>query len=289
MAAQACADYGSDMRWRWIGAIVVASVLAIVALGYRNARADPIVRHATIALSDWPEGAAPVTVALLADIHMESAAMDAQRLGRIVAQVNALRPDLIALAGDFVAGSGEEEAVRAAPLLTAALSRLKAPLGTVAVLGNHDHWTDPPRVRAALARAGILVLDNAAIARGPLAIGGVDDPFTGHARVATTVDAMRRLRGAGVLIAHSPDVAIGLPPDVHVVLAGHTHCGQIVLPIIGAPIEVADPRYRCGLIREAGRTVVVTAGLGTTDLPLRFGAPPDVWLVTFTGGRGALR
>jgi predicted MPP superfamily phosphohydrolase len=240
------------MRWRWIAAIVVLGAVTMAALGYRNARADPIVRHATIALPDWPGGAAPVTVALLADIHMESATMDAQRLDRIVAQVNALHPDLVALAGDFVAGSGEEEAVRAAPLLTAALSRLKAPLGTVAVLGNHDHWTDPPRVRAALARAGILVLDNAAVARGPLAIGGVDDPFTGHARVAAAVDAMRRLRGAGVLIAHSPDAAIGLPPDVHVVLAGHTHCGQIVLPIIGAPIEVADPRYRCGVIREPG-------------------------------------
>jgi predicted MPP superfamily phosphohydrolase len=275
------------MRWRWIAAIVLAAAAALVALGYRNARADPIVRRATIALPDWPAGGPPVTVALLADIHIESATMDARRLDRIVAQVNALHPDLIALAGDFVAGSDEEEAVRAAPLLTAALSRLEAPLGTVAVLGNHDHWTDPARVRAALDRAGILVLDNAAVARGPLAVGGVDDPFTGHARIAPTVEAMRRLRGAGVLIAHSPDAALGLPSGVHVVLAGHTHCGQIVLPIVGAPVEVADPRYRCGLIREPERTVVVTAGLGTTDLPLRFGAPPDVWLVTFTGSRRA--
>ena len=82
-------------------------------------------------------------------------------------------------------------------------------------------------------------------------------------------------------MAHSPDVPGGWRG---LVVAGHTHCGQIVLPLLGPPIAVAAPRYRCGIVREAGRTTIVTAGTGTSVLPFRLGAPPDWWLLT-VGGR----
>lgn len=63
-------------------------------------------------------------------------------------------------------------------------------------------------------------------------------------------------------------------------LAGHTHCGQIVLPLYGPVAQVAAPRYRCGIVHERGNMIVVTAGLGTSTVPLRFGAPPDLWVLT---------
>ncbi len=261
-------------------ALIVAFIAgAVFLIGYRNARADPVVRRVTMALPDWPAGKPPITIALMSDIHMESMAMDEGRLARIVGQVNALHPDLVVLAGDFIEGRGVGEADRAIPLLARPLSQLKAPLGVVAVLGNHDHWTDPAPIAAMLRRIGVVVLVNQGEGLGPLALGGLDDPATHHDRIAPTQAALATLAGAGVMVAHSPDVAVKLSRRTTLLLAGHTHCGQVVLPLIGAPVEVTNPRYRCGIVRDPHRLTVVTAGLGTSNLPIRFGAPPDLWLV----------
>lgn len=265
---------------RYLAVALVLVVLAALLLwaGYRSARADPIVRRAAFALPDWPAGEPPITVALLSDIHMESAAMDEARLARIVAQVNALRPDLVVIAGDFIEGFDATEAAHAGPIIARQLRGFAAPLGTVGVLGNHDYWTHAPTVVRSLARAGVLLLDNDAARIGPLAIGGLDDWSTGHARIDLVESALARLTSAGVLIAHSPVIG-NAGPRIRLVLAGHTHCGQVVLPLIGAPVEVTASRYRCGIIRDPGRITIVTAGLGTSNLPLRFGAPPDLWLI----------
>jgi len=278
---------------RWLLRMMIALTVAagiVAAIGYREARQLPIVRRATIALPDWPAGAPPVRVALVADIHMASAVMDETRLTRIVDEVDALHPDLVVLAGDFIDGRGKKEAARALPILRRRLAALRPPLGSVAVLGNHDRWTDPQAVKKTLDGAGVTVLINQAVERGPLAIGGIDDSSTGHPDEKRTAEQMRRLPGARVMIAHSPDAAHELPADIHLLLAGHTHCGQVVLPLIGAPIDVADPRYRCGMVRDPGRVTIVTAGVGTSDLPLRIGAPPDLWFLTLEGsGRRSAR
>ena len=262
--------------------IVLLLAAALFAIGVANARADPVVRRVTLSLPNWPTGARPVTVALVSDIHLGDETTDEPRLARIAEQVTALRPDLIVLAGDFIAGHHPGKAAAQAPALTRALARLRAPLGVVAVLGNHDHWTGSGDVIRALAAAHAATLSNRAIRRGPLAIGGVDDAYTHHDRTAATLAQVRALGAAPLVVTHSPDIAPQLGADTPVLLAGHTHCGQVVLPIFGAPSVPSryGGRYLCGVIRERARTTVVTAGLGTSSLPLRFGAPPDVWLVT---------
>ncbi len=262
---------------------------ALLLYGWLQARADPVVRRTAVALPEWPVGSPPVTVALIGDVHIGNAAMDIRRLTRIVAQVNALKPDLVVMVGDFIAGHEADSAVRMAPMLTEPLAKLRAPLGTVAVLGNHDHWTGAAAVTAALERAKVLVLRNGAAVRGPLAIAGLDDRPTRHARLADTLAAVKTLAGAGVMLAHSPVLGGRLSPRVRLVLAGHTHCGQIVLPIIGAPRQVTIPRYRCGVVRDPGRLTIVTAGLGTSMVPVRIGAPPDIWLVRLGGDVARLR
>lgn len=261
--------------------LLLLAVLALAALGwcYAQAVSDPVVRRAVIALPDWPVGVPPVRVLLWSDLHLGNAATGQARLARIVEQANALRPDLIVIAGDFVGGEAREDAAEAAELL-ATLRDLRAPLGALAVLGNHDHWTDAAAVRRALEGAGVTVLANAAVRRGPLALGGLDDMVTGHAKFSPTFRATRRIDGARVILSHTPDVARFTPPDMPLLLAGHTHCGQIVLPLYGPLTQVSAPRYRCGLVREGGRTIVVTAGTGTSVLPLRLGAPPDMGLLT---------
>lgn len=224
-----------------------------------------------------------MTVALLSDIHIGGPAMDVPRLERIVAQVNALRPDLVLIAGDFISGEDPARGARAAARLGAPLSGLRARHGVLAVLGNHDHWTAPELVRAQLARANITVLANTVARAGPLTVGGVDDPFTDRDR---TADVLARMTRPGLILAHSPDIAPQTPRGT-LVLAGHTHCGQIMLPIVGPAVTTSpslgrrlyDPKYRCGLVRQDGKVVVVTGGLGAS-LPLRLGAPPEVWSLT---------
>jgi predicted MPP superfamily phosphohydrolase len=238
------------------------------------------VRYATLGLADWPAGAAPIRIALISDLHVGSASTDPARIARLVTRVDALRPDLILLAGDFLAGYDPVGPATTRRLLTP-IARFKAPLGVFAVLGNHDHSTGAETVGAILGNLGVNLLSNQAVRIGPLALGGLDDPVTMHAKAGPVIEALRRMAGARILLAHSPQNAGSLPPDMRLMLAGHTHCGQLVLPLIGAlDNRLRHDPYRCGLVRERGRVTIVTAGIGTSELPLRLGAPPDFWILT---------
>lgn len=262
--------------------VLVALGLGLIGWAYWTAVADPVVREAEVALAGWPEGAPPVRAVLISDIHVAGPDMPPGRLARIVEQINALRPDIVLIAGDFV--SDKRMSTRFYPLgeAVAPLAGLRSRFGAIAVLGNHDHWRDAGEARAVLGRIGITVLDNEAIAAGPLAVGGLDDAFTGHEDLAATLARLRALPGARILLSHSPDPFPHVPAEIGLVLAGHTHCGQVRLPLIGAVSTMSDhgDRYACGLLREGGKTLIVSAGLGTSILPLRLGAVPDLWLVT---------
>ena len=254
-------------------------VAALGLWGHLNATADPVVRRALIAEPAWPRGAPPTRMLLMSDIHFGNWSMNASRLERIVGQANALHPDLVVIAGDFLAGYDNKPTIAAQ--LVRPLSELRAPLGVVAVLGNHDRKFDPSVVIQALKRAGITLLLNQAVRRGPLAVGGAADGFHWQALVETARH-MRGIDGVPILVAHEPDSAAGRPHDMPLMLVGHTHCGQIVLPVIGplTPEIVKNQRYLCGFVRDAIGATVVTGGLGTSEAPFRFGAPPDMWLLT---------
>lgn len=267
------------------GLALLAPVLlgaALLAFMYWTATRDLVVRRARLAMPDWPAGARSVRVALLSDIHVGGPDMPPERLARVVEQTNRLRPDLVLFAGDFVSDKRTSTRTYPADAALAPLGRLRAPLGAVAVLGNHDHWRGAAAITAALRAARIRVLDNEAFTAGPLRLGGVDDAHTGRADVPTTVARMRAGPGARVLLSHSPDVAPSVPADVTLVVAGHTHRGQIRLPFVGAvsTMSAYGNRYACGLVREGRRRVVIGAGVGTSVLPLRLGARPDLWLLT---------
>jgi predicted MPP superfamily phosphohydrolase len=262
-------------------AVVAVIAASMVALGYREATSMPITRRASVGLADWPRAAPPLRVILLADIHVAGPDMPPARLATIVAQVNYFRPDIVLIAGDFIGDKDVGTRRYSLPEAVAPLRGLRSRLGTFAVLGNHDHWRNAGETRAALTALGVRVLDNDAVQAGPLAIGGVDDAFTQHADLASTVAAMRALPGAKVLLSHSPDPFPDLPRDIPLMLAGHTHCGQIVLPLVGPLVTMSayGRRYACGRVDEGGKTLFVSAGLGTSVLPLRLGAPPDLWLL----------
>lgn len=270
-----------------LGAVLLSGVIVI---GYMVSVAsrDPVVRRANVAMPGWPRGSPPLRVVLLADIHVGPPDMPSSRLERIVGQVNGLDPDLVLIAGDFVSdkhmGRAEDLAEALSPL-----TRLRPLLGVYTVQGNHDHWRGK-EVPIALHKTGVTLLTNQAAHVGPLSLGGVDDAFTGRDNVPETVTAMRRLRGSRVLLTHSPDVVPSTPNDVTLILAGHTHCGQVSFPLLGALYYESkyDGRFGCGVTSGGGaKRVITSAGLGTSMLPIRLGAVPDIWLITL--GPGARR
>lgn len=260
--------------------------ISVLALGYATATRDPVVRRLTVHMRGWPAGAAPMRVVLISDLHVAGPETPPARIARIVAQVNALRPDLVLIAGDTEQERVLSTRIYDAAEATAPLAGLRARYGTIAVLGNHDYSDAggtnlPPR----LAANGITVLRNQAVRRGPLTVAGADDLYHAKFRVDRLVRAAARLPGPTLVLSHTPDVVPTLPDSLPLVVAGHTHCGQIVLPFIGAPKTGSHykKRYLCGLIREPGRDVLVTAGIGTSNVPLRIGAVPDLWLLTLDG------
>jgi predicted MPP superfamily phosphohydrolase len=258
-----------------------------VTLGYRNATAAPVVRYLTIHSPDRSSEARPLRVVLFSDLHVQGPDMPPSRLARITAQINALDPDIDLIAGDFVGSSRLGKAYSPDEAVTP-LRDLRTRFGVYAVLGNNDD--QPAATRAALERAGIRLLMNEAVSVGPVAVGGLDGRLAHSAtalRAARTraFDSLRRLPGFKILIAHRPDEFVAAPPFINLTVAGHTHCGQVVLPIVGALLTGSDygRKYVCGVYRDESKILVVTAGLGTSHIPVRMGAPPDIWLIILEG------
>lgn len=253
-------------------------------VGLSNATSVPIQRSTSISIAELPADMRPIRIVLLSDIHVGNLAMRPERLTEIVRQVNGAKPDIILLAGDFIIGESEAGAAKRA-LDLAPLSGLRAPDGVFAVLGNHDHWTDPKAIRRSLADAGISVLENEAVRLGGIALVGIGDRFSGHDDIPLAAKRAEAIDGVPVAFTHSPDISPDLPGQFRVLFAGHTHCGQMVSPLIGPIVRYSqgrrlyDQKYRCGRIDDANRSTIVTAGVGPGAVPLRFNAMPDWWLI----------
>jgi predicted MPP superfamily phosphohydrolase len=276
---------------RRLGAFAVilgAALTAAGCVGVRNATSTPEARVASVHLAQLPSNSPPIRIALLSDIHVGNIGMRPERLASIVRSVNAARPDIVLLAGDFVIGESKKGTAERSYDL-ALLADLRATHGVFAVMGNHDHWTDLDAIQSRLTDAGVQVLENEATTIGPITLVGLGDRFSGHDDIALAAARSKTLGGIPVAFSHSPDLASDLPQNFRLLLAGHTHCGQMVAPVIGPIVRYSkwrrlyDPKYRCGRIDEAGRSIFVTAGVGSGAVPLRFNAMPDWWLVELRG------
>lgn len=272
---------------RWLRSLLLLAIVgaALLGKGYWNATHDPVIRKAAVEVDGWSAGQPPLKILLLSDIHVAGPDMPPARLVRIIGELNRLKPDLILIAGDLVSERRGATHIYTPAEVVAPLGGLRASLGVVVAPGNHDHWFKPDALRGELEKRGLRVLQNEAVKLGPLVVGGVDDDYSGHDDVPATLAAMDRLGpGVPLLLTHSPDIVPDLPRPVAAVFAGHTHCGQIRFPFIGALTYVSryGDRFACGDIDDRGQRVFVGAGLGTSLLPLRFNTPPDAWLVTLT-------
>lgn len=243
----------------------------------------------TVASPTWPKGHPPLRIAFIADLHVGSPFWDLGAVEEVVAQVNALNADLILLGGDFIGSSRMPFGGIVPPEpIAKRLGKLKAPLGVIAVLGNHDNHYDPRRVTRALQAANIPVLENNAVR---LQKNGKPFWIAGLADDTTTLPQLRRayirriqeLVGStpAIVLTHDPGIFTEIPTTAALILAGHTHGGQVNIPFYGPPFlpSRAPRRHAYGLIREAGKTMYVTSGLSTSILPLRFNARPEIALI----------
>ena len=242
-----------------------------------------LVRDVAVATSRWPSHLPPLRLVAMSDIHAGSAFIDAAKLDQIVERVATLQPDVIFLLGDYLAQDVLLGQPMAPEVVAQHLGRLRAPLGVYAVLGNHDWTYDGERVWRALEQVGIVVLENRAVPLPGLSIwvaGLADDttrkPDPERAFAAIPDDA------AVIALAHDPALFSETAPRAALTLAGHTHGGQVALPLIG-PLYIptrAPLRYAYGHIREGGADLYVTSGIGTTVIPVRFNMPPEVAVIT---------
>jgi hypothetical protein len=271
--------WGRAVRRVLAGTFVTAALAGLWGFGVEPAS----LHNATyrLALPRWPAACLGLRVAVLADLHTGSPFNGLDKLDEIVKLTQKVRPDLVLLAGDFVIDGVKGGRFVPPREIAARLGRLRAPLGTYAVLGNHDWWNGADKVRRALEDAGIPVLDDRAV---PLAKGacrfwlaGLGDLWEGKPDVRR---ALRDVPPDATLLAltHNPDLFPAIPASVALTIAGHTHGGQVRIPFYGPVITPSrhGKRYAQGHIVEHGRHLFVSPGLGTSILPVRFLVPPEV-------------
>ncbi|MGQ0604837.1 MAG: metallophosphoesterase [Anaerolineales bacterium] len=239
------------------------------------------VERVTLTLPRLPRAFDGITVAQLSDLHL-GPVITPEHVHAAIDLTLSLRPDLIALTGDFVSDLSHGEAGQ----LTEALRRLTAPHSVFGVLGNHDWWTDARVVAEAVSRAGVVLLRNQhhAVRRGgeSLYLAGVDDFWEGHA------DLGRALAGipdgaAIVLLAHEPDYAdrVSRHMRVGLQLSGHSHGGQVRFPFIG-PVALPPHgrRYPAGLYALDEMQLYTNRGVGMVKPAVRFNCRPEITLIT---------
>lgn len=264
--------------------IATATTLLLLALALWAFWLEPAslrTREHPVALPHWPQACSGLRIAVLADLHVGSPWQGPAQLQKIVQTVNAARPDLVLLAGDYVTQGIVGGHFVTPEQIAPALAKLSAPLGTYAVLGNHDWWLDGARVTRALEAAGVPVLEDRTkpLARGDCRfwLTGIGDFWEARhdlEQALSTVDDAAAI----VLFTHNPDLFPEVPARVTLSIAGHTHGGQVRIPGIGRPVVPSryGERYAAGLVVEEGRHLFVSTGLGTSILPVRFLVPPEI-------------
>jgi uncharacterized protein len=267
-----------------------AAGLAAIGAGalYRDTTGLQVTRL-EIRLQRLPRHFDGLRIVQLSDFHYDRY-VDIRVITSAVHLTNQLQPDLVVLTGDFVtqgpfAGQYDPPAAHDAEPCSQILAPLRPRLGVFVVLGNHDYYTDPELVSEILRSRGFHVLRNQSfdleLDGARLWLAGLNDAVAGADDLELALQKIPASE-AVVLLAHEPDSADWVPPGrVDLQLSGHSHGGQIVLPVIGPPyLPPLGRKYPWGLRHLGPLTLYTNRGLGTITLPFRFNSPPELTLFT---------
>ena len=259
------------------------ATIGLGCLGYGAVvRKNVEVSHVEIKIANLCHEFDGLKIAQMSDIH-HGPYTGADYINRCVEIINGMNPDVIALTGDFTF-AGRRYVEPCAEVLKG----LKAKVGVYAVLGNHDYYAGAGHVARALGNAGCSVLVDAQDCleyRGAkLWLLGVDDLLYGNTDINQLMRGLPR-EEPKVVFSHNPDFIEEFAvknKHIDLMMAGHTHGGQIRFPVIGAPQISSDygQRYAIGLNHKGSMQIYTTRGIGTILLPTRFDCPPEIVLYT---------
>ena len=264
----------------------LAAGAALVWAGWIEPRRLVTVRR-TLELPRWPAALNNTRLGVLTDIHGGAPHAGTKAIARAVERLNAEEPDAMLLLGDFIDSHPLWGGRLTPEQIARELEPLRAPQGTFAVLGNHDWKQGGDRMWRALTEAGIDVLENRGAQAGDFYVAGLADlrnrrPDLPSALAGAPPDA------PVILLAHDPDVFPYIPDRVALTISGHLHGGQIAIPHLRRPALPSryGERYARGHVVEDGRHLYVSSGLGTSGLPLRLLAPPEIVVLELMAVRG---
>ncbi len=254
---------------------------AVVGTGYSAVEACWINdTFETVTIPRLPSAFKGLRVAFLTDIHHGPFTW-LSYVKAIVARTNALKPDVIVLGGDYI----HTDAKYIAPVFET-LGSLSAPLGVYGVLGNHDHYHGAAECSAAMSAAGLVELTNSGVwlkkAGQRFRIAGLGDYWEDIQDLDAALDDCRSEETC-LLLSHNPDPIEDITDGrVGLMLSGHTHGGQVVLPLVGPPYIPSQygRKYMRGFVATPTSQVFVSRGLGTITPPLRFSCRPEINLLT---------
>ena len=287
---------------KWLGIVTALALLALVYSCFIEPR-RLVVNQQELHIADLNPAADGLKIVAISDIHGGSDGIDEAKLRLIVETANAQNADMIALLGDYVSQTGargpdgRRRLKMSVETIAANLAGMRAKHGVFAVLGNHDAWHGNAVIASAFESVGYNVLDGevAVIERNGarLRILGTKDHQQLGSPGEYSADARKLLaptEGSGdvLVLQHSPDIAAAITGeyqisnDLKFMLAGHTHGGQVWLPILGRPIVPSNygQKFAAGHVREYGLDIFVTTGIGTSILPFRFIVPPEIAVLT---------
>jgi hypothetical protein len=241
------------------------------------------IERVTVPVRGLPPAAEGLTIVLMSDFHLYPyTQLDLVR--RAVTLANELQPDVVALVGDFVLESAES-IFELGPVL----GQLDATHGVFAALGNHDYWTDMRVVAQGLREAGIPLLRNRGLPIGAgtdwIYLAGMDDGWSGEPDLQRALEERPHMLPT-VLLLHEPDFADAIAPtgQVALQLSGHSHGGQVRLPLMGAPVlPPYGEKYDMGLYRVGDMWLYTTRGIGVVGPPVRLNCRPEITQITLVG------
>ena len=270
--------------WQRLAWLMTVSVFVFLAWGFVWEPGRLIERNYTIALPNWSPQCDGLRVDVVADLHTGSPRNGVDKLDRVVQRLGQSDSDVVILAGDYVILKVLLGKYVNPEVVAAHLKPLLAHKRVYAVLGNHDWWKNGARVRAALEADGITVLENSAtetsFGQCKLWLVGVGDLWEGHPDIRRAFATIND-DAPVIAITHNPELFRQMPTRASLVIAGHTHGGQVNL-LPGQP-STRFGKFIAGPILYDGRQLFVTPGIGTSILPFRFRVPPEISRLTLRG------
>ena len=266
-------------------AIIIVIVAALFGYAYFIEPRRLVIHEETLKIPRWSTNLNGFKVVAISDIHGGSNHVPEEKLRKLVEETNAQNPDIIVLLGDYVSQTEGKRSALKMPIETIAenLKGFQAKYGVFAVIGNHDWWYDDKKVQTEFERIGIKVLENetAAIRVGneTISIWGIEDLWRNR-KVPTAAFEKIADKKNILAITHNPDSLLLTPNSISLMIAGHSHGGQVNYPFYGPKAYVNDPRFMAGSTVVDGKHIFITTGIGTSVVPLRFRVPPEIAVLT---------